>query len=731
MSISYETEKQIISIHTANTTYQMAIGKYGFLLHLYYGKKIQGDMSYLLTYADRGFSGNPYDAENDRTFSMDALLQEYPCYGNGDYRSACFNMKNQNGVYGCDLRYKSHQIKKGKYSIDKLPAVYAEKKDADTLEVILEDKEAGIEVTLFYGVIEQLDVITRAARIRNIGNETCTITKAYSGCIDFPAGSFDLLHFHGRHGMERILERAPLIVGSQSFGSIRGTSSHQHNPFFILADKETSEDAGECYGMSLLYSGNFKCEAEVDQYRQIRISIGIQEDMFEYELKQGKTFHTPEAAYIYSTDGLTALSQKYHKLIRNYINRGQYRSVRRPILINNWEATYFHFNGDKIYTIAKQAAELGVEMLVLDDGWFGFRDDDNAGLGDWFVNETKMGGSLSKVVEKVNALGMKFGIWIEPEMISENSQLYREHTDWAFAIPGRKPVRGRNQLVLDFSRKEVVDYIFEMIAKVIDSANIEYIKMDMNRSISDVYTATAGQQNHGTIMYHYVLGVYDFLERLINRYPHILIEGCSGGGGRFDAGMLYYTPQIWCSDNTDAIDRIKIQHGTSFGYPIAAVGSHVSAVPNHQTGRKTTLQTRGIVAMAGSFGYELDLNTLSEEEKEIVKQQIIDYKKYWDLIHNGLYYRLANPLKQEDFTAWEFAAEDKSETLLNVVTLDTHCNPPSAYVRLKGLKDDAWYYIEGREESLYSGSALMNGGIPIPYMSDEYQPWQVHFIQKQ
>lgn len=730
MSINYENEKKIITIHTANTTYQMAIAKYGFLLHLYYGKKIQGDMSYLLTYFDRGFSGNPNDAGENRTFSMDALPQEYPSYGNGDNRSGCFNMKNENGVYGCDLRYKSHQIKKGKYNIEKLPAVYAEEKDADTLEVILEDKEAKIEVTLYYGVIEQLDVITRAAKIRNIGNDTCTITKAYSGCIDFMEGSFELLHFHGRHGMERMLERSPLIVGNQSFGSIRGTSSHQQNPFFIFANQETNEEAGSCYGMSLLYSGNFKCEAELDQYRQTRIAIGIHGDMFEYQLKQQETFHTPEVAYIYSADGLSTLSHKYHKLINNQIIRGQYKNVRRPILINNWEATYFDFNGDKIFDIAKQAAELGVEMLVLDDGWFGIREDDNTGLGDWFVNEEKMGGSLSKVVEKVNGIGMKFGIWIEPEMVSENSQLYKEHADWAFTIPGRKPIRGRNQLVLDFSRKEVVDYIFNLIAKVIDSANIEYIKMDMNRSISDVYTAIAGQQNHGTILYHYVLGVYDFLERMIKRYPHILIEGCSGGGGRFDAGMLYYTPQIWCSDNTDAIDRIKIQHGTSFGYPISAVGSHVSAVPNHQTGRTTKIQTRGIVAMAGSFGYELDLNTLTEEEKEIVKQQISDCKKYWDLIHNGLYYRLINPLKQVDFTAWEFVSEDAKEALLNVVTLDTHCNSPASYVKLKGLKEDAWYYIEGQENFLYNGSALMYGGIPIPHMSDEYQSWQVHFIQQ-
>lgn len=730
MSIYFEKEKQIITLNTANTTYQMAIVKQGILLHLYYGRKIEGDMSYLLTYYDRGFCGNPYETKEDRTFSLDVLPLEYPTYGNGDYRTACLNVKNNNGVYGCDLRYKSHRIQDGKYSIDKLPAVYATENEAQTLEVVLEDKAAGIEVTLYYGVMEELDVITRSAGIRNIGSAECTITKAYSGCIDFMEGKFDILHFHGRHGMERILERTPMIVGTQSFGSVRGTSSHQHNPFFILADKNTTEDAGECYGMSLLYSGNFKCEAEMDQYSQSRIAIGIQDEMFEYELNANEVFRTPEVAYVYSAEGLTNLSHKNHKLIQNHICRGKYKDIHRPILINNWEATYFDFDGDKIFGIAKQAAELGVEMLVLDDGWFGKRDDDNSGLGDWFVNEEKMCGSLAAVVKKVNDIGMKFGLWIEPEMVSEDSNLYREYPDWAFVIPGRNPVMSRNQLVLDFSRKEVVNYIFEQISKVIDKANIEYIKMDMNRSIANVYNAVSGKQNHGTILYHYVLGVYDFLERLITRYPHILIEGCSGGGGRFDAGMLYYTPQIWCSDNTDAIERIQIQHGTSFGYPVATVGSHVSAVPNHQTGRITSIQTRGVVAMAGSFGYELDLNKISEEEKEVVKQQIIDCKKFWDLTHNGLYYRLSNPLENTEFAAWEFVAEDKKDALLNVVTLDTHCNAPATYVKLKGLEEKALYYIEGQEEETYSGSALMYGGMPIPHMNNEYQSWQVHFIQK-
>ena len=729
MAIIYDSKKQTITLQTNNTTYQMGIGRYGYLLHLYYGKRTDADMSYLLTYADRGFSGNPHEAKGDRTFSLDALPQEYPGYGNGDYRFSCFGVKNHDGVYGSDLRYQSHRIIPGKYKIPKLPAVYAEDAQADTLELILEDVRAGVQVTLRYGVIPELDVITRAVSIKNIGDTEISLTKVYSGCLDFVTGEYDVLHFHGRHGMERILERTPVTTGSLSYGSKRGTSSHQHNPFFILAEKHTTEDAGACYGMSLLYSGSFRCEIEKDQYNQTRMAVGIQDEMFAYPLRPGDIFDAPEVALAYAEDGLTSLSQKYHKLIRDHVCRGIYKNAPRPVLINNWEATYFDFDGSKIIQIAKQAAELGVEMLVLDDGWFGKRNSDLSGLGDWFVNEEKMGGTLASVVDQVNALGMKFGIWIEPGMVSEDSDLYRAHPDYAFQIPGKKPVLGRSQLVLDFSRKEVVDCVFDQITAVLDSANIAYIKMDMNRSIMDVYTALEGKQNQGAILYQYVLGVYDFLERLITRYPKILLEGCSGGGGRFDAGMLYYTPQIWCSDNTDAIERIKIQHGTSFGYPISAVGSHVSAVPNHQTGRVTNITTRAAVAMAGSFGYELDLNIVSEDEKEMVKTQIADCKKYWNLTHEGLYYRLHDPLENPEAAAWEFVSEDKREVLLTVVTLDTHCNPPANYVKLKGLNPDAMYHVEGKSEQ-YSGSALMYGGIPIPFLMNEYQAWQLHLIQE-
>lgn len=699
--------------HTAykNTTYQMGVGNYGQLLHLYYGKCLTGDMRYLLTYYDRGFSGNPYEAECDKTYSMDALPQEYPCFGNGDFRSLAFVQKNADGSYCADLRYVSCEVCKGKYQIPGLPATYDETgAESETLKVYLEDAPGGVRVTLLYGVFAELDIITRAVQITNCGTEAVHVEKAASAALDFMTGEFDVIHFHGRHGMERIFERTPVEHANQVFGSRRGASGHQQNPFVMLSGKQTGEDAGECYGCMLLYSGNFKTEAVLS----------------------------------YSANGFSALSWNLHRLIRNHICRSAYRDTKRPVLINNWEATYFDFTGEKIIEIAKQAAELGVEMLVLDDGWFGKRDDDLAGLGDWTVNEKKLGMPLSQVAEKIRALGMKFGIWIEPEMVCEDSDLYREHPDWAFTIPGRKPVRARYQLVLDYSRKEVVDGIFTQIAKVLDETKADYVKMDMNRHLTDVWSKTAGEQNQGAILHRYMLGVYDFLERLHERYPALLIEGCSGGGGRFDAGMLYYTPQIWCSDNTDAIERVKIQYGTSFAYPSCTVGSHVSAVPNHQTGRTTELATRAAVAMAGSFGYELDLNLLTEE-KEQVRAQIKNYHRFEMLIRQGRYYRLTDVWQKKEYAAWEYCRPDGSEALVTVVTLDTQCNPATEYVKLRGLGEDKKYRVEvvgmqtggengqringtpnSIEPEYFTGAQLVYAGVPVPRLGNEYKSWQVY-----
>ena len=707
----------------------MQVDRYGFLLHLYYGKKTDTCMDYLLTYYDRGFSGNPYDAGEDRTYSMDTLPQEFPCYGNGDFRSTAFAVENADGSMSCDLRYKSHKIFDGKYNLEGLPAVYASEEEAQTLEILMEDPVTGVKVVLLYGVLPAQDIITRSVSVKNESSGKIYLNKIESASLDFLYGDYELLTFYGRHAMERNVQRVPVVHGTQKIGSVRGTSSHQYNPMMILAEKETTEDKGNCYAMSFVYSGCFQGEVLKDQLNQTRMMLGLQEEAFRYPLETGEMFQAPEVILSYSSEGMNRLSQNLHHCIRQHICRGKYKEEIRPILINSWEAAYFDFTGDTIYELAKAAKEVNIDMLVMDDGWFGKRDDDNSGLGDWFVNEKKLGGTLGNLIKRINDLGVKFGIWIEPEMVSEDSDLYRKHPDWALMVPGRNPVRSRNQLVLDFSRKEVVDEIYDQICKVLDQGNIEYVKWDMNRSLMDVYSATTKDQ--GRVLHDYVLGLYDFLERLVQRYPNLLIEGCSGGGGRFDAGMMYYTPQIWCSDNTDAIDRLRIQYGTSFGYPVSVVGSHVSAVPNHQTGRKTPLHTRGVVAMSGTFGYELNLMKLSEEEKQEIREQIAEYKSYAPIIQNGLYYRLSNPTTEE-ICAWEFVHTDEKEqskVLLNIVMQVIHGNMTVNYVKLQGLEETA-VYREEKSGKRYTGAALMYGGMPLPIEPGEYQAYQYCFVKE-
>lgn len=727
MAIIINEAEKIFSIHTKNSTYQMKVDAYGFLLHLYYGRHANGTADYLLTYADRGFSGNPYDVGQDRTYSLDVLPQEFPCRGNGDFRSPALDVKDENGVYGCDLRFTGYQLSKGKYRIPGLPAVYAEDDEAETLEITLADDTLQLEVCLFYGVLPALDIITRSVRIRNNGAKTIFLEKVQSACLDFVGGNFDLLTFYGRHAMERNVQRTAVTHTCQRICSRRGTSSHQYNPLLLLAEQGATEEHGACYAMSFVYSGGFQGEAERDQFNQTRMMLGLCEEQFSYPLPPDAVFYAPEVIMTYSREGLGQLSRNLHKCIGKHVCRGSYQDlVRRPILVNSWEASYFNINGQTILDLAREAAGLGVEMLVMDDGWFGKRDDDNSGLGDWSVNEKKLGCSLKELVDNINALGLKFGIWFEPEMINEDSELYRAHPDWALAHPGRKPVRGRGQLVLDFSRREVVDTIFKQVCDVLDQANIEYLKWDINRSICEVYTH--GEKAQETVLYDYILGLYDFLERLVNRYPNLLIEGCSGGGGRFDAGMLYYTPQIWCSDNTDAIDRTKIQYGTSFGYPISTVGSHVSAVPNHQTGRSVSLKTRGIVAMAGTFGYELDFGRLSLEEKDEIRRQIAMYKKLAGLIQSGDYYRLSNP-HTDEVAAWGIVSEDKEEMLISAVMLETHGNMPASYIKVRGLSADS-FYLDEMTQKVYSSNMLMESGLPVMAGLGAYQAFYWH-LKKQ
>lgn len=715
MSIVFDRNRKIFTLNTKNTTYQMQIDKYGYLLHLYYGARNTGSMDYILAYADRGFSGNPYVAGNDRTYSLDILPQEYPTLGTGDYRNYALNIENSDGSQCCNLTFSHYEIRKGKYSLKGLPAVWADEDEADTLKIVLKDNISNIEVSLLYGVLADTDIITRSAIVANAGQNKVTIKKAAGACLDFLTGDFDVVKFYGKHAMERNMERMHAGHGSITFGSRRGASSHQYNPAVILADKNTTEDFGDCYGMLFVYSGNFLCEVERDQLNQTRLLMGLNSDLFSYPLEKNEEFIVPEVILSYSNNGFSELSHRYHACIRNHVCRGKYVNAARPVLINSWEAAYFDFNGDTIINLAKEAADLGIDMVVMDDGWFGKRNDDNSSLGDWYVNEDKLGCTLAELIDRINNLGVKFGIWIEPEMVNEDSNLYREHPDWALRIQKRDPVRARNQLLLDFSRKEVRDNIFEQICQILNQGNIEYIKWDMNRSMAEVYA--------GNVTYDYVLGVYDFLEKLTSKYPDILIEGCGGGGGRFDAGMMYYTPQIWCSDNTDAINRTKIQYGTSFFYPVSTVGAHVSAVPNHQTGRITALNTRGITAMAGTFGYELNPELLNEEERDIIRKQIQTYKKYEMLICQGDYYRLSNPFEDE-YVAWMFVSNDRKEVLVNAVRLDIEGNMPVTYVKLKGLDPEAMY-IDDAAGRVYTGAALMKAGMPLPFPKAEYEAYQI------
>lgn len=743
MPIILNAAQNLITLHTNHSTYQMKVDELGTLLHTFYGSRIdETDMSYQINYMDRGFSGNPYElGARDRTYSLDTLPQEYACFGTGDYRVSALRVQNENGTQAAQLRVAGISVVPGKYCLEGLPTVYAETGEAETLSVRLRDDESGLEVELRYAVLSELDVITRTARISNGGQTPVILRKAASMSLDWLTGDYEWLTFYGRHTMERNLQRLPAGHGMQSIGSVRGTSSHHYNPFSILCEKGTSETNGGCWGFSFVYSGEFLMEVEKDQADQTRFVCGIHPDNFAWTLSPGESFQTPEVIMTYSDKGFGTMSHNLHRVIRDHICRGEWAHKRRPVLINNWEATYFDFNGDKLVSIAREAASLGLDLFVMDDGWFGKRDSDHSGLGDWFANEKKLGCTLKKLGERITAAGLKFGIWFEPEGISEDSDLYRKKPEWAIQIPGRKPNLSRDQLLLDFSRKDVQDYIIERISDILSNAPISYIKWDLNRCVCDKFSAVLPPDRQGEFSHRYVLGLYRVLETLTQRYPQVLFEGCNGGGGRFDVGMLYYTPQIWCSDNSDAISRLDIQYGTSFGYPVSAVGAHVSAVPNHQTGRVTPLSTRGCVAMSGTFGYELDITKLTEAEKAEIKEQIAIFHKFYDLIQYGDYYRLRSP--KEGCSVWAFVCSDGSEALVSAVYNHVESNASIPYVKVQGLRDDALYCVKlcgtaseplcgfpnFREDLPKSGAALRKGGIPIPPAWRDYQSWQFHITQ--
>lgn len=721
MAIEIGREGRLFTLHTEKSSYQMFADEKGVLLHLYYGARIEenDELMDLLFLTDMGFSGNPVEAGRDRAYSLDTLPQEVSGFGVGDYRDSMIALVQPNGSRAASFRFCGYDVRQGAYEVTGMPALYdTSKEQSQTLVITMREVASDVMLELYYGVFEQQNVITRAAKIINQGNACMIAERALSMNLDMMFQKADMIYFAGRHVFERRLERVPIRHAKTEIGSVRGTSSHHYNPSMIVCDTTATEDAGNCYGFCLVYSGNFVGGVQMDQKDTIRVQMGIHPQGFCYHIEPGESFMTPQVIMSFSAEGLTLLSQQYHDVLREHMCRGRYKHEKRPVLINNWEATYFDFDEKKLLELASQAAELGIEMLVLDDGWFGKRNDDYSGLGDWFVNEQKLGGGLRSLGEKINALGMKFGLWFEPEMISEDSNLYREHPDWAFHIPYREPNRSRYQLVLDMSRSDVRNYLLERMTDIIENAPIAYVKWDMNRSICDVYSHVNDNANNGELYHRYMLGVYDLLEQFHRRFPDILLEGCSGGGGRFDAGMLYYAPQIWCSDNTDAINRLEIQYGSSFFYPISSFGSHVSACPNHQTGRSVPFATRGDVALSGSFGYELDLGQITEEERQQIKGQLQQFHTYYELTHEGDYFRLSTP--GEEWMAWEFVSKDKSQAMVTLVKTECEGNALPIHIRIKGLNKKQKYQCS-LGGATKSGAAWMQAGITIPHQMKQYE----------
>lgn len=651
------------------------------------------------------------------------MRQEYPGYGSTDLRSPAIEIQFEDGTSATDFRYNGHKIYKGKPPLKGLPSTYVENDDEmETLEIYLLDELKNVRIILTYNVFEEFNAITKAVKIINESEENINILRVLSSNVDFKEDDFDFIHLSGAWARERHIIRTPLRFGMQSIESRRGASSHAQNPFIALARKGASENYGDVYGFSLVYSGNFLADVEVDMYSKARAQIGINPFDFNWLLEKNEEFQTPESVLVYSPNGLTGMSHTYNNLYRKRLCRGKYRDKVRPILINNWEATYFDFNETNIKEIAKEASDLGIELFVLDDGWFGKRDDDTTSLGDWFVNEEKIKGGLGKLSKEINEMGLQFGLWFEPEMISPKSELYEKHPDWCIHIPGRNRSTAREQLILDLSRKEVCDYIIETVSNVLENASISYVKWDMNRNMSEIGSLGLPPERQRETAHRYMLGLYRILEEITTKFPDILFESCSGGGGRFDPGMLYYMPQTWTSDDTDAIERLKIQFGTSFVYPSASMGCHVSAVPNHQVNRNTSIDTRGIVAMAGNFGYELDITKLTQEEKDAIKNQIKLYKEIRETVQFGDNFRLLSPFESNE-VAWMSISKDKSEIVVNYIKQYAEANKWNKPLRLTGLEEDAKYEIID-SGMILGGDELMNIGLVIPDLKGDYAATQ-------
>ena len=728
MAVQYNEDKKIFRLDTKKSTYLMGLTPEGYLGHIYYGDRLfmEAD-NYLLRMEEPPYT--PSVNKREKSAFLDFFPMEYPTGGIGDYRESCLNIRNAAGNMGCELHYTGHEIYKGKKGLKGLPASFATEDEAETLEITLKDADLDLEVVLSYTAFEKENVITRSVRVQNQGKEDLRIEKILSACLDMDNENFSMLSLHGTWARERHIQTGELHYGKQVISSARGESSHQEHPFIALVTNGTEQENGKVYAMHFVYSGNFMAETELCQFDNLRMTMGINPEEFSWLLTPGEEFQAPEVVIVYSGNGLGAMTRSYHDFYRNHLIRSKFKYEKRPILINNWEATYFDFNTDKLLDIAREAKKCGIEMLVMDDGWFGKRNSDNCSLGDWKVNEEKITGGLKHLVDEVNKIGLQFGIWFEPEMISPDSDLYRAHPDWAIQIQGREATQSRNQYVLDFSRPEVRDYAYECVASVLRSANIAYVKWDMNRQLSDLGSSYLPKERQQELFHRYVLGVYELQERLVMEFPDLLLENCSGGGARFDPGMLYYSPQIWCSDNTDAVERLMIQEGSALIYPLSVIGAHVSDCPNHSVGRVTPFETRGHVALAGTFGYELDITKIPEEDRALIPEQTATYNKYRHLIQQGEYYRIASYRENHKYDCWALSSQDKKEVLVTYVQVLGVPNSHSRKVFLRGFDPKVTYRLEGTEET-YTGEMLMKGGFLMKDFWGDFKSRLYHFTAK-
>lgn len=723
MSVHVNEEHKLFHLQTANTSYIFQILENGGAGQLYYGAKIPVKAAYT-NLASR----EEHDCTNTLTvdqsdFQLELIKQEYAGLGKGDYRYPAYQITYPNGSRTSEFEYTGYEVADGKERLKNMPSAFDDQgDDSQTLTVTFEDALANLVLQLHYTVFEKEDVIVRSATFINRGQEAVTLDRALSLQLDLPDHDYDMLQFSGSWARERNLIRTPLRSGIQSIGSLRVASSHQQNPFFALARPHTDNHQGAAFGFNFIYSGNFIDSVEVDQFDTTRVLVGINPDDFGWKLANGESFQTPEAVMTYTSDGLNQMSQQLGAFYQDHLINQHFAHQDRPILINNWEATFMDFNEAKLMKIVDQADKLGIEMFVLDDGWFGHRDDDKSSLGDWFVDQKKFSNGISGFADRVHDKGMKFGLWFEPEMISIDSKLYEKHPDWMIATPGRQGTPARNQFVLDMTRQEVIDYLFEHMSAIIKQTKLDYIKWDMNRNITEMYGAKLPADQQLEFPHRYILGVYQLYARLTEAFPKVLFESCASGGGRFDLGMMYYAPQAWCSDDTDAVERIKIQDGTSYGYTQNMWGAHVSAVPNDQVGRLTSLDTRAAVAYFGDFGYELDITKMAADELATIKKQVAFYKQYRHLFQFGKFYRLDNPdTNNDNVYGWQVVNEDRSEAILTRFQILNGANPAYIRVYFAGLDPEATYTVNDGEEH-FSGAELMNAGYFVPRIMDRTKP---------